>query len=785
MASKKKIPSSFFVRLKHERTRFMSKVGKRIETTRYSVGDTLIVNPVNVRKRRCLILLAKDTAISYYPYNIGKTIAIVPLNVASVYRKFHAKSSKLRYIPTLKEELLPLFNTTVKPELLLQYYPRTLKARIAWLVKHIQRARDAYYSGDTESHLSDPEYDTLMEMLEAIDPDNPELSKTGTQEKPTKSTPSVKLPVPAPSLDKVKPGDGSVSRWVDKMINYTGDPDDPVVLTLKLDGISLLLSYSTKTGKLLKAYTRGDGAVGSDITSKVNFIVSIPKQLPKPRQVYSPIVKLIPAKTVVRGELILRKSVFDKYFAKDYANARNLVASIRTSDNPSKFLLGKVDFVAYSIVTSDLPKRRQLALLKKFKFETPPVMITKLGNVRDAVLTKVDKKFRSSSEYAADGTVVELDNTRLSRRIGTTAKNNPEAARAFKPPTKSVNTKVLGVQWNITKEGFANPVVLLDPVTINDVVVSRAAGKNARWIKRLGIGKGAVVSVVRSGDVIPDIVAVPKPVKAKLPVVCPRCESKLVWVGSKTTNQKTNLKCPNPECPGRVGKQLKHFFVALGVKNVSEKTANILMNNGYDSVDKLLSASMENLIKIPGIGKKKADMILTGLMESLNQSYLYDLMYASGLFGGLLGRRRLRDLCRHFGKRIYMFRGMDKYEIRQEVEQVPGFSEKTADAFAKGIKPFFAFVNSHRLLKNAALRVAPATKKTKLYGKNVVFTGFRDKGLKWRIERMGSDVASNVSKKTDIVVALDPNGYSKKIEKARAYGIPVVSVDDFKNKYDL
>ena len=503
--------SEFYSQLKHLRTSFMAKCGKRITSTPFSIGDVLIYRPKLVKF--CIITLTPTQGIIYSLRKPRKTLQIKEVNVKALYKKYK-KSARLKQIPTDKEEVRPLFNKTLKLQFLLKYYPLDIPDRIKLLSDTIEEAREAYYSGHKTSPLTDTEYDTMMDMLEAIDPSNPQLSKTGARETPTESSPKVKLPVRMPSLTKIKPGDGSVSKWVRSL---PVDSDDKVVVSTKLDGMSMLATY--QRGRFNKALTRGDGEVGSDITAKAKYINSIPKTL------------AVKKNLLVRGELILSAKVFDKYFSKDFANARNLVASIRTADNPSKFLLDKVDFIAYSIVNSNLPKTKQFQILRKLGFKVPDYKVIRVRQVSDKNLSTLDKVLRTDqSDYAADGLVVELDDTRIAKNLGTDAKNNPKAARAFKPPTQAKETTVDHVEWNVTKEGYLNPTVVIEPVELAGVMVSRAAGKNAKNIKKLGIGPGAVVSITRAGDVIPDILSTIKPVKPNLPTKCPRCETKLVWV---------------------------------------------------------------------------------------------------------------------------------------------------------------------------------------------------------------------------------------------------------------
>lgn len=68
----------------------------------------------------------------------------------------------------------------------------------------------------------------------------------------------------------------------------------------------------------------------------------------------------------------------------------------------------------------------------------------------------------------------------------------------------------MDIEWNISKDGYIKPTIILEPTNIGDVEISRTTGFNAKYIYDNNIGKGTIVKLIRSGDVIPHIVEIIK-----------------------------------------------------------------------------------------------------------------------------------------------------------------------------------------------------------------------------------------------------------------------------------
>ena len=255
----------------------------------------------------------------------------------------------------------------------------------------------------------------------------------------------------------------------------------------KLDGVSALFTQSKSGNKL---YTRGNGSVGQDISHLIPYISTLPKG---------------DEEMVVRGELIIRDKDFETHFSGDKANARNMVSGLVTSKTVRKNAMKYVHFVCYEVIEPVLKPSEQMVYAQKHGYEV--VFHEKIDTMNVDKASATLQNWRTTGIYTIDGIILSQDN------VYAREKSNPKHSVAFKMilSDQKKESIVTGVTWQTSKHGLKKPVVQIEPINIGGVTVRNISGQNGRFIESNMIGVGAIVEVVRRGDVIPYIERVIKP----------------------------------------------------------------------------------------------------------------------------------------------------------------------------------------------------------------------------------------------------------------------------------
>jgi NAD-dependent DNA ligase len=343
---------------------------------------------------------------------------------------------------------------------------------------------NANYYNDKGGLMTDNEYDIVKEYLVKKYPKNQALEQIGAPVEDRVRN-KVNLPYEMWSMDKIKPDTNALSNW---MKTYKG----PYVISCKLDGVSGL--YTTE-GDTPKLYTRGDGKVGQDIS----FLLPSLK-LPKSKGL------------VVRGEFIIPKKVFEENYAQTFANPRNLVSGIVNAKKADEKAMD-LHFIAYEVIQPSLKPSEQMKKLKESGLEV--VQYESRDSLSNDSLSDILVDWRTQHQYEIDGIIVTDD--AIHPRIS----GNPDHAFAFKMilSDQKAEAKVVDVLWSPSKDGYLKPRLRIEPIRLGGVTIEYATGYNAKFIEDNKIGIGAAVEIIRSGDVIPKILAVTVPAeKAKMPV---------------------------------------------------------------------------------------------------------------------------------------------------------------------------------------------------------------------------------------------------------------------------
>ena len=608
----------------------------------------------------------------------------------------------------------------------------------------ILREADRLFHNDKTPFLTDNEYDIIKEYVQGKYPKNAFFLTIGAPVDVEKN--KITLPYEMASMDKIKPDTGILNSWKQK---FAG----PYVLSCKLDGVSGMYSCEGSSPKL---YTRGNGKVGQDITYLLPYLK---KKMP------------VENGLVVRGEFIIPKKVFTDKYSSQFANPRNLVAGIvnrQTVDSK----IDDVHFVVYEVIQPVLKPTEQMKLLREVGFEV--VLEKTVDNhwLTNENLSELLMDWRKNYLYEIDGVIV-TDDKIYDRKSG-----NPEHAFAFKMVLSHqiAEAKVVDVLWSPSKDGYLKPRVQIEPVSLGGVKIEYATGFNGAFIEANKIGVGALIQIVRSGDVIPHIrgVTVPSESGPKMPLVPYKWTENHVDIVLEDINSDLTV----------LEKNIASFFRGLEVEGLSGGNVSRLVAAGFNSVPIILAMKEEDFLKVPGFKKAMSEKLYRGIKEKVESAPLYKIMAVSNVFGRGFSDKKIELIMTEFPYVLTV--EMSKEDKIKKLASVKGMASKTAEAFVEHIPLFLKFLNDCQLTSKLTASVAvdvPVNMDHPLYKKNIVLTGFRDKKLAEDLKKVGAISGSSVSKNTFLVLSKDLDEESAKILDAKKLGIPLMTLDEFNVKY--
>ncbi|MDR5726306.1 MAG: NAD-dependent DNA ligase LigA [Terriglobia bacterium] len=657
---------------------------------------------------------------------------------------------------------------------------KSAEEQIEALRETLRHHEHLYYVLDAPE-VSDAQYDAWMHELRALEDAHPELR---TMDSPTQRVGGkpkegfAKVPHSRPMLSLDNAYDETELReWDRRVHELAGDEPIAYVCELKLDGLSLALTY--RNAQLVRGVTRGDGVIGEDVTTNVRTIRSVPLSI-SPAKLHA---SGLPENFEIRGEVVLSLAAFQKLNAEreeqglaPAANPRNAAAGTLRTLEPNIVAQRRLDFYAYfalSVPGYIFPLQSQsLDALATAGFRVNPQRT--LAHTLEEVWDFIAKAevMRDSLSYEIDGVVVKVDSAALQERLGFTGRA-PRWAIAYKFAARAGVTQVENILVQVGRTGKLTPVAALKPVLIGGTTVSRATLHNADEIERLGLKIGDFVAVERGGDVIPKVVAVlreKRPVDAhdfSFPSQCPECGSALV-----REEGEVDWRCINVNCPARLRESLLHF-AARGVMNIEglgEAVVNQLTERGLvRNLADIYQLDQSVLLSLDRIGEKTAQSLLQQIERS-KKAPLDRVLLGLGI--RFVGERTAQFLADAFGT-------MDRVieASAEELERVQEIGPRIAQAMLE----FFALPGNRELiekLRSAGLNFNAERKKTssKLTGLTFVLTGtlptLTREQAKERIEREGGTVAGSVSKKTSYVVAGEDAG--SKLDKANKLNVPML-----------
>lgn len=646
------------------------------------------------------------------------------------------------------------------------------------ILKFSEREYYTQEEENTDRMLNDKVYDFIKEYYNAKMLENNQVRPDDSQMDHVPETVGrmIKLPIWMGSCKKMNKDTGETRIWTE---NYTG----PYHISAKMDGASALL-VSESDG--MKLYSRGKRNEGQNITEFLNYI-----EVPK-----------IPIGVMIRGELIIPRSVFEaKYQRNDpsetekFSNSRNAVAGMvnKMGSNASKGVptplnqfreqfVRDVKFIAYEYIAPVSIRASEQFKKLDALFGENVAKHEQLQKVDDQILSVLYDRYIAELDFEIDGVVVCDDSTYV-RSYG----ENPDYLRAFKKPLAilTCRTRVTAVTWEVSKEGHLRPVVHFEQINLNGALTGKATGHNAGIIEKEGIGVGAVIDVIRSGGVIPKIL---------IPIV-QRAEPGLPDVEFYWNDSHVHIFPVVKDVRAIQIKQLHHFLDKLDTKGIGPKLVERLYDGGVNTILKLMTVKVEDLAFIGG---KTAENIVRTINEKKCNLTLPLLAGTCGLFGSLMGVTRFELIFAHYPDIMNSQEVADVNveALCQMLQKIDGFALKTAQQAAEGFDAFYEFLDE---LTSAGVVIAPIKPKVKtppnsgtkprssskpsIQGRNVLITGFRDDGIVGFIESNGGTNLKSLTKVCNLLLIKDYNTTNTKVQDAKARGIEIMTREEFVIKY--
>jgi DNA ligase (NAD+) len=680
-----------------------------------------------------------------------QTIQEMVVSTRSSTKKEKNKTRKKRVLKedSIKDiEKMPKMNVKKAELIMTQFKEQGIEVLENMKEKDLQdfiEILNAQYYNTKKAMATDTEYDIIKELMERKYPKNTILEEVGAKIDKNK----VKLPYEMASMDKIKPDTNALFNWKNK---YSG----PYVLSCKLDGVSGL--YSTE-GEEPKLYTRGNGIEGQDISYLIETL-----DLPKEKNI------------VVRGEFIIPKSVFEKKYKSKFANARNLVSGIinsKTLDKKAKDL----HFVAYEVVNPQMRPAEQMEKLQEIGHEV--VMNKTYEDITNEFLSTLLVDWRTNYEYEIDGVIVS-DNKIHVRKSG-----NPDYAFAFKMVISDqvAEVKVLDVIYSISKSGYIKPRVRIEPVKLGGVTIEYATGFNGKFIEDNKIGVGAIIEIIRSGDVIPYIKSVIQPAEqAKLP------DMSYHW-------NETHVDMILDEIDDNeavIEKNITAFFTSLKVDGLSEGNVKRIMKAGFKTIPTIILMKEKDFEGIEGFKEKMIKKIYNGIQTKVKNASLVEIMAASNMLGRGLGLKKMKPIIEKYPD--ILTSNHSEEEKKDMLMTVANIGKENANAFVSNISKFISFLKDAKLtdklkseLKNTIeVKESPIKDKNHaLYDKHIVMTKVRDKYIIEQLKKVGAHLDDNIGKNTNILITKSKEDVSNKTKKANEMKIPIMVPAEFVKTYNL
>jgi DNA ligase (NAD+) len=590
---------------------------------------------------------------------------------------------------------------------------------IEHLMPVLTLANDTYRIGSPL--FSDTDYDfKLLAALTALDPNHPYLDKVEEEAEDGFEGKTVKLPQRMLSTDKAYTHD-EINKWLKRIIKSSSELGiDASTLTIrvtpKLDGFAMY-----DDGK--KGYTRGNGYKGTDITRVFERGLQLPENS---------------SRGLGAGEIVVNVKYFDDYLAGHFDNTRNMISSVikekEFNEHVSRAVHdGGVIFHPFA----SLPSWE--GNIEKLKEE----------------FKEITQNIWTVMPFDVDGVILEVTHEDIKAHMGATNKFHRWQI-ALKANDETAEVPVLSITPQTSKNGRICPVAELEPTRLSDAVLTRATAHHYGRVRNEGLGKGAIIELVRSGLVIPKIQKVIKSVEPDIPTQCPSCNSDVEWIDD-------NLFCTNTvNCPAQIENTIRHFFFTLGnVDGFGASTISKLHEKGIATVSEIYQLTVDKLVA-KDFGLKTAQNLINELDRSRNEP-VEDWRFLASFGIKRLGRGSSEKLLAEIP-----LRQLPSATVEQ-ITAIKGFAKVSAMAILSGLSQlgdqFEMLCNLGFNLEITPLSSEREAIESPIANKVVVFTGTMVQGVRSDMETqakaLGAKVGKSVTGKTDYLVIGEKVGASK------------------------
>ena len=569
------------------------------------------------------------------------------------------------------------------------------------------------------------------------------------------------------SLDKTK--DAA------QLVEWLGGQEG--LLSWKLDGLTVVLTY--EKGELVKAVTRGNGQVGEVITNNARVFQNIPLKIPCKGQV------------VLRGEAVIPYSEFlriNKELPEEeqYKNPRNLCSGSVRQLNNEVTAKRNVKFFAFALVTAEgvdfhNSQEQKYFFLKDQGFDVVEYERVTGENVEDAV-GRFSGKI-ASNDFPSDGLVLLFDDISYGESLGSTSKF-PRNAIAFKWADEVAQTTLREIEWSASRTGLINPVAIFDPVELEGTTVSRASVHNLSIVKQLELGIGDTIQVYKANMIIPQIAEnLTRSGNLEVAKVCPVCR-KPAKIHSE--NGVEVLFCENRQCLAKKLKAISLFVSrdAMNIDGMSEATIEKLLAKGL--IHQLgdlfrIQRHKEEIVSMEGFGERSYEKLVEAV-EAAKRTTPARFLYSLGIPN--IGTSNAKLICKAFGQ--------DFGRVRQATEEELVEVDGVGGVIAKAFTAFFEDGENRKviddLLSVITLEKEAESSVSNMEGIQFVITGsvhhFANRNeIKALIESRGGKVTGTVTSKTNYLINNDNTSNSSKNKKARELNIPVLTEEEFIEKF--
>lgn len=594
--------------------------------------------------------------------------------------------------------------------------------------------------------ISDAEYDILLDQFkQAVSEEEYNELRISLLEKEGE----IPHPYIMGSLDKVKSDeeDTGFEKWI-KAVKA-----EELHVSAKVDGCSLRLEY--KNGELVDAVTRGDGYKGTSIYNKALY--------------FAPVNLNIPFTGHIRGECTLTKTSFRQLCENTKTECKNLRNSTVGLVNSKEVPIENVSlltFIAYEIIGSWRTKSDQYQKLIDMKFTVPNNWIIPINtNIPDLkkTLNAFFNILLNEAEYDIDGLVLTPSTNKIFEN-----EYIPKNIIAYKTNQLVKETKLLDIEWNISKAGYFTPVALLEPIELGGAMVSRASLYNVENVRNLNIAYGSTVTVLKAGDIIPKVCNVDNTKLAEvklipIPTICPHCNTILITSG-------VELRCTNTKCKGQSLLKVTDFIIKIGIENVSTKSLeNFGIINFTDLFKWRPDPAYKSQIKFyDEITKKIFNNSKVNIFTALD-------------FDGV-GSKIINKLIEAFG-----FDNVINGRIDINGVLPKGIKETTINNFFIPLQEnkliFDTIISDERYSEPQIQKSTVNSANLPLIGKSYCFTGSLNTmtrpDAQKRVEELGGKAASGISKTLTYLVTNDTESGSSKNQKAKLLGVKIIDEKEF------